>query len=281
MKKLAIAIIFAFISNILLAGCANDQYAVERQYWRVRKQAEKIFKNPYASPPYELEKAVKLLNDFARKYPKNNLSIEAEFNIARLYIVKKEYDKARTHLQMMLNKYKAFEGVSSEALFLTGNSYEAEDKWGLALEQYRKIIRDYPITPRGIDMPVYIAQYYKIKHEPDKMISAYQEAISHYQALAEKYPGSGLAFKAHILVPRCYILLKDWQNAINSFNAIIENYKSKANLDFALMEMALIYNRQLKDKVKAKEALGRLIKEYPDSKLIKAAQALLKEMDEK
>ncbi len=277
MKKLAIAIIFA----LLLTGCANDQYAVERQYWNVEKQAEKIFRNPYASPPYELEKAVRLLSDFARKYPKNNLSIEAEFNIARLYIVKKEYDKARAHLQMMLNKYSALEAVSSEALFLTGNSYEAEDKWGLALEQYRKIIRSYPVTPRGIDIPIYIAQHYKIKHEPDKMISAYEDAISHYQALAEKYPGSGLAFKAHNLVPRCYVLLQDWQNAVNSFNAIIENYKGKVNLDFALMEMALIYNRRLNDKAKAKEALGRLIKEYPDSKLVKAAGALLKEMDKK
>lgn len=268
--------VVAFVS-----GCGTDQYTIERKFWQAQKQAEKIFKNPHASPPRELERVVKLLNAFAQKYPKSNLAIESEFNIARLYIVKEEYPKARTQLRTILNKYNESKAISSEALFLIGNSYEIEDKWGLALEQYKKIMLEYPATLRGLDIPIYIAQHYKVKYQPDKMVAALGEAILHYKALANKYPVSPLALRADSLVAECYIALKDWPNVINSFNLIIDKYKGKVDVSGTLIDMALVYNRELKDKVKAKETLERLIKDFPKSKLVKTAQALLKELEKK
>ncbi len=75
--------------------------------------------------------------------------------------------------------------------------------------------------------------------------------------------------------------LKEWQNALNTFNTVIEKYKDKVNVDSVLMSVALIYEQQLKDKIKAKGALERLIKEYPKSRLVKTATALLKELEKK
>ena len=278
MKKLIVPLIFSVITA-LLSGCGNDQYAIERQYWQVQKQAEKIFKNPHASPPRELEKVVELLSKFAQKHPQTNLAVDSEFNIARLYIVKEEYNQARTQIQKILDKYSKSEGVCSEALFLKGNSYEIEDKWDLALAQYKKLMQDYPITLRGLDIPIYIAQHYKIKYQPDKMVTALQEAVAHYKALAVKYANSPLAYKTDTLVAQCYIALKDWQNAINTYNAVIERYKDKVSMDGILMDIALIYGREMKSKLKAKETLERLIKEYPRSNLIKTATNLLKELE--
>lgn len=265
---------------LIMTGCTNDQYAIEKQYWQVQKQAEKIFKNPEATPPNELNRVVGLLGDFAKQYPKNNLSIDAQFNIGRLYIVKREYEKARAQLKTMLEQHSASGPICSEVLFLMGNSYEIEDKWNSAYEEYQKIIRQYPLTLRGLSVPIYIAQYYKIKYQPDKMITAYKEASKHYKALIDKYPDSALAFTAYQLMAQCYMENKDWQNAVDSFNAMIEKFKGKkANLDGILLNMALIYRNELKDKDKAKETLNKLIKDYPKSSLIKTALALLKEMD--
>ena len=277
MRKKAIFIVLA---GLILAGCANDQYAIEKQYWQIQKQAEKIFRNPHASPPKELEMVVQVFNNFIQRYPQNSLATEAEFSIARLYMAKEEYEKARTQLQAIINKYNQakLEPIRVEAVFLTGNSYEREDKWELALEQYKKIMQDYPTTIRGLDIPLYIAQHYKVKYQPDKMIVAYQEAIGYYNALAEKYPNSPLAYRAHTIVPACYIALKEWQNAISALNTVIEKYKGKVNLDGTLIDIALIYKNELKDKMKAKEALEKLLKDYPQSKLIKTATAILKEL---
>lgn len=274
-------IIFLILVTALIGGCSNDQYAIERKYYRLSKQAGKIFANPHATPPQELERVVKLLDSFAKKYPKSNLALNAEFNIARLYIVKKEYAKARAQLKQLLNQYSAqSKAISSEIVFLTGNSFEIENKWGLALLQYKKIMQEYPITTRGINIPIYIAQHYKIKYQPDKMIGAYQEAISHYKALAGQYPGSALSFNAEALVAQCYIAMKEWASAIDAFNNLIAAYKSKINMDTVMLDMALIYQRELKDNIKAKEILERLIKDYPKSRLIKLANDLLKKAGE-
>ena len=270
--------VLIILAGLMLAGCGNDQYAIEKQYWQVRKQAEKILKNPHASPPNELERVVTSLNNFIQKHPKNNLAVEAEFNIARLYLVKEEFEQARKQLKSTINKYAQSDTIGAEATFLMGNSYEIEDKWNPALEQYKKIMQDYPRTVRALNLPIYIAQHYKVKYQPDKMIAAYQEAIGYYKALAEKYPNSELAYRAHTLVPACYIVLKEWQGAINSLNTIIEKYKGKVSLDGTLLDIALIYKNELKDKIKAKEALEQLLKDYPKSKLIKTATAILKEL---
>ncbi len=276
-----ILVIILFAIALLLTGCSNDQYGIEKQYWRVQKQAEKIFKNPHATPPMELDAAVKELSNFSRNNPKNKLSVDAEFDIARLYIVKEEFDKARTQLKAIINKYAKSAPICSEALFLIGNSYQIQNNWNSALEQYKKIMQVYPITPRGMDTPVYIAQYYKIQYQPDKMIAAFQEAISHYRGLADKYPNSPLAFSVQRLVAQCYIALKDWQDAINTLNSIIANYKNKVNVDVFFIDIAALYGRELKDKVKAKETLERLIKEYPHSRLVTTAGALIKELEKK
>ncbi|MDD5166819.1 MAG: tetratricopeptide repeat protein [Candidatus Omnitrophica bacterium] len=277
MKKVILLVLLAFV----LSGCADDQFGIEKKYWSLQRQEEKIFSNPSASPENELEKVVARLNAFIKKYPKNNLAVKAEFDIANLYTVKEEYNKARSQLKAVLAKYSKFDSICSEAVFLLGYNYEKQNKWSLALEQYKKIMQDYPLTSQGLSIPVYIAQYYKSKFQPDNMVMALQEAIAHYKGLANKYPNSPLGLRAYMLVADCYIVLKDWQNAVNTFKTAIDAYKSKVNVDAIMMNMALIYKRELKNNTKAKEALEGLLKEYPKSKLAKSATALLEEMEKK
>jgi len=271
-------IICAFI---FLAGCGSDQYAVEKEYWWLQRQVSRVFKNPNASPPNEVERAVDKLQKFSDKHPKTILGVESEFNIARLYIVKQEYEKARAYLKSLMDKYKESKAMLSELLFMLGNSYEIEDKWSQALEQYNQILREYSLTVRGFEIPIYIAQHYKAKYQPDKMVAAYQEAIGHYRKLAAENAESPLGFKAKALVAQTYIFLSDWQNAVTALQETIEKYKDKISMDGLMMDMALIYNRELKDKIKAKEVLQKLLAEYPDSQLVKTATDFLKELDKK
>jgi TolA-binding protein len=177
-----------------------------------------------------------------------------------------------------MEKYAKNTGICSEATFLNGNSYELQDKWGPALEQYLKIIHDYPFTPRGISTPMYIAEHYKIKFEPEKMRQALQEAISHYQGLALRFPNSQISFTAHTLIAQCYMGLQDWQNAIGALDTVINRYRTKAPVDEFILNKAVIYSRELNDKAQAKEILQQFIKDYPRSGLIATARQLLKRL---
>ncbi len=269
---------FTLIASILSLcfGCEQDQYAIERKYYQTVKQAEKIFQNPHATPNNELNRVVSILNKFSLQFRDNSLAVNAEFNVAQLYIVKEEYGAARAQLKKIIAKYNKFDAICSEAVFLTGKSYELENKWGTALTQYNKILSEYPVTPKGITLPIYLIQYYKQKLDPDKMRQAGRNAINHYNNLAEKYPDSPLALRAQTLAAECYLFMQEPLNAINALNDVVEKYKSKTDTAAIVLNIALIYAREIKDKAKAKETLELLIKDYPDSKLIKNAKEILK-----
>jgi len=278
MKKNSYVIVLS-LALIFLSGCASkDYYLIEKQYYRIKKEAGKIYNNPFASPPKELERVVGLFKNFSQKYPNNNLSLDAEFQIARLYAVKEEYDKARGQLKTIINKYPDAKSILAEAVFLTGNTYQAQENWNAALEQYQKIIRQYPITTKGLRMPIYIAGYYKLKHQPDKMIAAYRQAAEHYKTLRAEKKNPLLNYLVSGLLARCYTELKEWENVLSTYNVMLGEYMGKVNMENILMEMAVIYSRELKQKDKTKEVLSLLLKHYPRSRYADTAQGLLKEM---
>lgn len=279
MKKI---VIFTIISTLLiLAGCVNDDYSIEKRYYAIQKQAAAIFKNPEVAPKKELDRSVNALNGFIRKYPKNNLSLEAEFTIARLYIIKKEYEKARTYLNSMLAKYSSSEAVCSEILFLKGNSYEIQDRWDAANIEYQKVIQQYPLTLRGLSTPIYVAQHYKIKYAPDMMNASYQQAIAHYNTLINKYPDSKLNFMLHQLIAQSYAEIKDWQGAANTLSSMLAIYKGKVSLEAIMLNLAGLYSQKLKDNNKAIEILKTLLVEYPKGRAADQARKFLKELEKK
>jgi TolA-binding protein len=278
MKKIPYLLIFVLFT-FLLAGCSDDQYALEKQYWYTKKSATKIFVNPEATPPMELSRAVSKLVNFSKRFPKTQLAVDADFTVAQLYVVKKDYPKARTYLQSMVGKYKSFPVICAESTFLLGKTYEVDEQWDRALQQYKNIMRDYPVTPRGLSVAVYIASYYRQKYQPDKMVQAYQEAITFYKELSLKYPNTPLSLKADMLTAQCYMAIQDWQAAANSLEVIIREYKGKVRVDNFMLKLASIYKKNLKDEARSKEILNQIIKEYPEGKVAKISKAVLKEMD--
>ena len=273
MKRTLFVLIF---SGLLLSGCANDQYSIESEYWKVNRQAQAIFKNPVATPPNERERAVAVLQKFIAGHPDNILSVRAEFTIGRIYLVTGLYDNARKQFNSISKKYAKSATIVSEALFFIGSSYQLQKNTDDAIAQYKTIISRFPLSPRGLQMPIYIAQYYASLHDPVKMQDAYREAIGQYQRLAQKDMKSALALRSYTLIAECYAGLKDWNKSIEALETIVTNFKDRANMDGVMLNIAVIYRRELRDTEKAKVVLTRLIKEYPDSRYAKAARELLK-----
>lgn len=277
MRKTIFSIIIALLA-FLCAGCGGDQYAIEKQYYQLTKEAGNILKNPHSSPKNEVNRVVLKLNNFSRKFPGNNLSINAEFNIAQIYTAKTEYANARAQLNKIISVYNKLPAVCAQAAFLIANTYEMENAWASALAQYNKIPLEYPLTQSGINTPIYLTAHYKKTFEPDKMREAARGAIKHYNGLAEKYPDSPLEIRVQTLAADCYLLLQEPQSAIDTLNRLIEKYKHKINTDAIVMSIAVIYSREMKDKANTKLTLERLIKDYPKSKLVKQAKEILKKL---
>lgn len=280
-KKIIFLISILACSSLILSGCANDEYAIEKKYWQVKKQAEKILINPQATPPNELDRTVSALNKFSEKFPKSSLGIDADFSIASLYIVKENYDSGRQQLRKIMQKYEKSKELVTQAIFLIGNSYELQDKWPSALEQYKTIMQNYAETKKGLEIPIYIAQHYKAKYEPDKMISALGEAVSYYKAIAAKHPVTPLSLNMDMLVTQCYLEMKDWQDAANTLSSMLVTYNGKVSLEEILLSLSGIYSQKLNNPAKAIEILQVLLKEYPKSKYTNAAKEMIKRLSPK
>lgn len=273
MQKLSLLTIVVCAS--LLAGCTQDQYFIERRYYRIQQAAAKIFQNPHATPPRALKRAIMALNNFSAKYTKSNLGLDAQFSIAKLYIATEEYDAARAQLNKIISENASLAPVCAEAVFIIGNTYELQDKWLAALGQYRKVIQEYPRTPRGFNTPVYIAMYYKGKYQPEKMNEALREAVAHYNGLALQYPDTPIGLQSRLVEAQCYMELKEWTSAIETLRQVIAGYKERAGVDTLLLNIAAIYDRQLHDTAKAIDTLQTVIKGYPKSRGIGTARRML------
>ncbi len=270
---------YALIGVLLLSGCnPKEPYVVEREYYYLQRKARDIFTNLESTPPNQLERVVEKFRAFSKKHPTTNLSIDAEFTIARLYLAKKEYSQCRTQLNQIMKKFHASKMISSEALFLIGVSYEQEGKWASALNRYNKVIETYPLTKRGLNMPLYIALHYKAKYEPDKMIMAYQEAIVHYKGLARKYPRTKLAFFTQMLAVDCYAAMKDWQNAASTIDELIRMFKGRIPLERVYITKAMIYKNGMKDDARAAQTLEQLLLDFPKSPFVEPVKKALKEL---
>ncbi|RJP28779.1 MAG: hypothetical protein C4533_03035 [Candidatus Omnitrophota bacterium] len=277
-NRILLILALAFV----VLGC-SDRYAIEKRYWGLQKQAGDIFGNPHSTPPRQIEQVVKKFNGFANKYPGTNLAIDADFTIARLYAAKEDFDKAREQLSAIMKKYSNSPVIVSEAMALYGNSYEMENKWGLAVNEYKKVYEKYPYSRAGFELPIYIARHYKAKFQPESMNEAYMEAVAHYKTLIQDNTDPRIAINAYFLMTNCYMELKDWNAVVSAYDSIIKNYKdnpkAQSAVETATLNKALIYATQLKNLPKAKEILAEFTKRYPRSRLIKVANNLLKEIE--
>jgi TolA-binding protein len=142
-------------------------------------------------------------------------------------------------------------------------------------------MQEYPVSLKGLDVPIYIAQYYKAKFQPEKMMEAYSDAIAHYRALAQKYANTPLAFIVAKLTSQCQVAMSDWQAALTTLEGMARDFRGKVEMSDIMLEIALINYRQIKDTAAAKKWLNTLINDYPKSRFVKPAQALLKAMEKK
>ncbi len=276
-KGIQLYTVFAAVL-FLSAGCAQDQYSIERELWRLKKQAVRVAANPDGTSPQEFERTLVSLTEFTSRHKDNIIVIDADFIIARLYISRKNFDKARLQLNGMAQKYSRAQIIQPEILFMKGNTYEMEDHFDLALDQYRKIIANYPLSKRGFGLPLAIGEYYQKKNLSGKAVEAYNSAVDHYRALSAKYPDSRAGLNAGAMAALCYARISQWQKAADILEYLSVSFKNVGAVDGVLWQLAILYKQQMRDNARARTTVERLMRDYPSSRFVPGARALLKQL---
>lgn len=268
------------MAGLLCAGCGGkqDQYSLERELYGIKKKAQAIMTNPEATPPAELKRVVDALTVFMNKESQKTVAVEARFIIAGLYKAKKEFPKAHETVAGIIAAYPKYTPICAQAMFLDGQIWEDQGDWAQALTKYQELMRTYPRTPRGMEVPLYIAAHYRDKLQPDKMIEAYHEAVAYYSGMADKYPGSEMSFQCRIMVAKVQAELKEWPEAVRTLETVVEEFKDKMKVDAIRVDIANIYGVRLKDKAKAEAILQKVAADNPKEPVGEVARKMLEKL---
>lgn len=258
----------------LAAGCESRAFQAERRMWKAHKKAEAIFKNPKGTPPYVLQKAINGYKDIAKAYPDSLFAVQSQFSIGHLYLVMGDFDQARKAYKSMAFDCDKKGNLCAEAYFAIGKTYELQGNWPEAELIYRKIMQEFPFSAKSLDLPIYIMLHYKNEKSLTAMKRAGDEAVGYYQGLIADPRGKKGADILHGLMTRVYLESDQWPQALDSLEQYVKDFP-KQNPEEAIYIKAIIYQKKLNDKEKARQELQRIVNDYPKSRITPQVQTLL------
>lgn len=220
-------------------------------------------------------RAVEIFETVLVKYPDDDIRGYAYFSKARALVQKKNYEAARPLLHWIIENFPDDSNLGASAQLTIGYTYEKEGKWDRALVEYRWVQEEYPITVQGLQVPIYISQYYRRKGETQLSNNAFQQAVEQYVHLVQKYPKTMLAGVAQEYIIYCYSAQNKWQKAAEAANSLRQIYPSSQSNISSYLLLGQIYER-LKQYQNAIAIYERFVKEYPQHPLITQIESKIK-----
>ncbi len=119
---------------------------------------------------------------------------------------------------------------------------DAKKSYGEAIDLLKKLIQDYPNSPKVPDSYNEIAKLY-VDNFKD-----YPNAIKYYKELSDKYPNAKEAKYAMFMIAFIYDeMLKDKQMAIESYKKFLDKYPTDENPNEKMSESAKMMLQMLQD----------------------------------
>lgn len=226
MKKILLIyiLILAGLGVLFSVLDQSSEYIIEKKVWQVNKQKMDIAKDPIAVPDQKYELVIRQYRDLMARYPDSRLTPGLYNSIGEIYGLKKDFVMARAIFAEIQVRYPDNRELKASALFETGRTYEVEGNWVKANEIYQNIIEEYPLTEVGLNVPLYIANFYRKQNDYQGTVGAYEVAIRLYSTIARVHEGTRHGLKALRNLASCYLEQKRWDEAIKELGTVLEKY---------------------------------------------------------
>ncbi len=273
-----IVLVIVFVTLSLLD--ARSEYTAEKLLYKASRIYKEIALNPDVAPPRMLASVERGLRKVVTRFPDGKTAKTAHVKLVEIYFTHKEYDKAIPVADEILKKYKDDIATSSKAQFIKAACYEMKNEWDNALAELTILKEKYLNTALGLQVPFYIASYYRKKDNPQEAKKAFQEAAVFYKGLKENNKGTMLGYASSTILLQVYMYLEQYEDAGNLVEDIITDYPGPMTmmqqLPYAEMIFVKILNRPqraikiynlVKEKTqneKMKQLLGAKIKQLED-----------------
>ncbi len=273
--KLLVSLI---ISIAIFNGCAIDpHYNAEKAFWHAEQKAKKILRNSKNKPSkQDFQNIIREYKKVVKIAPLAPLSLKAKDIIINIYLSQKKYEEVHFELKSIIENFSINTRVASQSYFKNGKIYELEKKFNEAYLEYEKIIDLYPASIVGLNMPIYLLEFYKNHKQNIEYKWTFEQAERHYLSIINEFKETSQenALKNYLL--KLYFKEEKWEKIINFWNEA--GTKDDANTPLimrAAISRANIYSVKMNQTNKAIKILKDLAEKYQKHPYTKHVQLRL------
>lgn len=270
---------------------AADSYFMQKNYSAAKSMYQNVLDKGFPQSDYSLyqialisginnpAEKIKTFNSLVQRYPQSDLIAESNMQIANTYMAQEKFRDAIPYLNKIL-EMKDASGQYPKVYLKLGLSYYNLNDNNEALKYYQKLVSLYPQSSEADEAMdnmknIYVElgrpnEYVDFVKKSGKVISI-SEADSLTFASAElrfnnndcagaitalsdylsKYPQGAYMLEANFYRSECYAKNKDWKNAVQGYEAVV-NLGSNKYAERAALAAARAAYFELQDYAKAK-----------------------------
>jgi len=277
-----------------------DCYFMERNYAKAKTMYDNVIKLSWPAEDYATfqssmvagiknpKEKVTLLGTMARKFPSSPLVTDANMEIANTYMSDEKYDQAIPFLNTVI-KSTGNASLKPQAYLKLGTAYYNLNNNAGALQQYQKLLSEYPNSPESEDALASIKVIYIEQGKPDEYASFMRQAgrpisvdtedsltyyaaenqltagnttaaLNSFNGYLQKFPEGSYSIDANFYKGELYNNKKDWNNALIGYETVAENSPNKY-AERAILAAARIYFFEMKNYAKSESYYTQLIQE--------------------
>jgi tetratricopeptide (TPR) repeat protein len=228
---------------------------------------------------------IKTLNLLIQRYPKSDLAVESNLQIANTYMSQEKYTDAITYLNKVLMIPSAAGHFPKVYLKLGLSNYNMNQDQE-ALKYYQKLLTLYPQSDEAEEALENMENIYVKMGKPNEYIAFVKKAgktintskadsltyasaeikynnkdcsgaLSAFNNYLTQFPSGSFVLEANYFSSDCYSKNKDWQNAVKGYEYVIAQGNSRYSENSALL-LARMYYFELKNYQKATESFLKL-----------------------
>jgi len=261
--------IFLIVFLSILFGISFSNYLTGEEkitLEELRKQKSELMNNK------RYKEAIKVIEKIIKYYPDSQDAKGGELQIAYLYYLEREYQKAiQIYKEIVKNPYidwarkEALEWIVDIYLY---NLKNPED----AISTCEDFIKRYPTEKYVEDAYLLLAKSYVYAKQYDKAIETYKKYLA-------EFPKSKNVKKALMEKARVYLYKKDYPKAIETYQELINKFPDTS--ESAMLEIANTYNFFLKDYEKAIQYYKKVIEMSKNKSFVQTAEEELVQIYER
>lgn len=269
-----------------------DCYFMLKDFTRAKSMYENVINNALTQSDYATYQTamiagiksstekIRILNSLPRIYPKSNLLMDVNMEIALTCIADEKFADAIPYLDAIISSNEG-NGLKPKAYVKQGLAYFNNNDNRHALAAYQALIQKYPQSPETAEALGVIKEIYIEEGKPDEYLELMKKngisisaseadsisytaallkynnndcaaAISGFSGYISKYQAGAYLLDAYYLRSDCYYRNKDWENALSGYDYVNSKGLNKY-FETATLTAARTCYFELKDYYKARK----------------------------